>query len=466
MHTRQNDWMLIPVTILACLGFGMFPTATSGQSLEASCTENLHERLNAMDQKQWGLLVSKGREFMSNCLTVDGGVEAQATTLWQIGFGLRKQGKFEEAVPIFRRCATVKEFGDVVPILKRCVTINPDDANSWVSLGIALDQAGEPSDARKAYEKAISIGGYTEVNAAAIELARVCLSHPQTAATFRGHRLGESWRTFTRTEEGLCQIKTNRESCSEAASGGEAMLFQTEKDGSVVFSFEYGRFAHAQAFMTGSTFAELTYFEKTYGEPSNKFSHPEKGTAESYWHFSDGGEAHAEERKSKSGEFTIHFTILASDSALRPGSLAANPHTPLFNGQTLGESWQKFAQTGGGLCRVSKDNTEACKNAAAGKFDCLEQVEDGLEDGLIVARFTFDAGRLIQADLNTRVPKFVELDYLDKTYGHPYGPVNSPESGSTTRRWDYADGGQVSAIEIPNALGFLIMISAKTIPSQ
>ena len=241
------------------------------------------------------------------------------------------------------------------------------------------------------------------------------------------------------------------------------MLFQFGKDGSVNFSFEYGRFAHARAHMTGPAFAELTYFEKTYGKPSIKNSDPEKGTAESAWFFSDGGEAHASEYKSKSGEFTIGFTIQASESTLRPGALAANPHTPVFNGHTLGESWQKFAQTGSGLCRASTDAAQECKNAASGEFAALE-VQDG--DGRTKTSFTFESRRLTQADLNTRMPKFVELDYLDKTYGQPYSKYNNSGDGSANRRWDYADGGQVLAHEMSDSQGFLIMISAKTIPPQ
>ena len=202
MHNRRTKWMLMPLTILACVVFGMVPTSASAQSHSGYCTKIRHERLNAFEQKQWGLVVSKGREFMSTCQ--DGGAEAEANVLFDIGFGLKKQGKFEEAVPILRRCTTVKpddthcltylaealdkqgEFEEVVPILKRCVTIKPDEAGCWVDLGIALDQAGRASDARKAYEQAISIGGYTEANAAAIELARECLSHPQTALLFGG----------------------------------------------------------------------------------------------------------------------------------------------------------------------------------------------------------------------------------------------------------------------------------------
>jgi hypothetical protein len=211
------------------------------------------------------------------------------------------------------------------------------------------------------------------------------------------------------------------------------------------------------------TFAELTYFEKTYGQPSNKYSHPEKGTADSYWRFSDGGEAHAREFRAKSDEFKIEITIEASDSTLRPGPLAANPHTPLLNGRTLGESWQKFVQVGNKLCRANKDSDQACKDAAAGKDATLFQYG---EDGFIQAIFTFESHRLRQAELNTRLPKFSELDYLDKTYGHPYSTTNSTDIGSASRRWDYADGGQVLAIETPDAEGYLIIISAKTIPMQ
>lgn len=482
MQIRRTNWLLIPLILLAFLGSGMLPIATSGQSLERICA-NIHgDRLTAKQQKQWGLLVSKGRDFMSNCLTVNGGAEAEASALFDIGYGLTKQAKFDEAVPIFRRCATVKpddtycltylaealdkegEFGEELTVLNKCVTTKPDEAGCWVDLGIALDEVGKVTDARKAYQQAISIGGFSENNAAAIEFARVCLSHPQTATIFRGHRLGQSWQTFLRTEEGLCQIKTNTESCWEAALGKEAVLGQHGKDGSVYFSFEYGRFAHAMAYMRGGpAFAELTYFEKTYGKPALNFSHPEKGTAESFWRFSDGGEAHAAESKSKSGEFTIEFTIQASDSTLLPGALAANPHTPVFNGQMLGESWKKFAQTGSGLCRTSEDTAQACKDAAAGKDAILEQYS---EDGSIKASFTFESGLLTQADLNTRMPKFVELDYLDKSYGQPYSETDNSADGYANRRWDYADGGQVSAMEESNSQGFLIMISAKTIPPQ
>jgi len=218
--------------------------------------------------------------------------------------------------------------------------------------------------------------------------------------------------------------------------------------------------------MTGPTSVKPGFFEKTYGTPSRKRSPEEqiltakKGDVDSYWDFSDGGEAHVTEHKSESGKFTITFMIHASDSALRAGALAANLRTPSFEGHTLGESWQKFAQTSGGLCSATEDELTAleCKNAASGESAILT-VQDS--DGFIKAGFTFRSGRLTQVDLNTRVPKFAELDYLDKTYGHPYSAANSPETGFATRRWDYADG-VVEAFE----QGSLITITGKTVAPQ
>ena len=181
MQTRRTNWMLIPLILLACLGSGMVPSATSGQSLEDSCLKNISVRTSAIEHKQWELLVSTAREFMSNCLTVDGGAEAQARALRHIGFGLNEQGKFADAVPIWKRCVKIKpdaedcwdflaealdkqgEFEDVVPTLNRCVTINPDSAQCWVDLGIALDRAGRKSEAKKAYEQTISTVSYTHL---------------------------------------------------------------------------------------------------------------------------------------------------------------------------------------------------------------------------------------------------------------------------------------------------------------
>jgi len=285
-------------------------------------------------------------------------------------------------------------------------------------------------------------------------------SNTQTITTFRGHILGESWHEFIRTERGLCQSKSNAENCLQAADGKEANLWQIEKGGSVLFNFEYGRFAQATFNMSGPSFAELTYFERTYGKPRSKFSLPQKGTAKSSWYFDDGGEAHATETEVKSDKFTIEFMIQASDYAMRPGSLAANSYTPIFDGHSLGESWEKFVRTGGGLCQLDEGNAKHCKDAAAGKYATL--VGQSV-DGHVGPSFTFWDGHLMEASFSTSVSKFEELDDLDKTYGHSYYMTSSPENGFATARWDYADGGQISATEAFVAPDGIIEIYAKTV---
>jgi hypothetical protein len=120
----------------------------------------------------------------------------------------------------------------------------------------------------------------------------------------------------------------------------------------------------------------------------------------------------------------------------------------------------KFVRTGSGLCQLSEDHAHTCKDAAAGKFAILVGQST---DGLLGPTFTFRSGHLMEASLTMGVPKFVELNYLDKTYGHPYYKTNDPANGSTTRRWDYDDGGQISAMETFIAPDGIVDISAKTV---
>jgi hypothetical protein len=144
----------------------------------------------------------------------------------------------------------------------------------------------------------------------------VSSSTVQTTTAFRGHALGESWQSFIRTEEGLCKMKLNTESCSQAGSGAAGDLLQfdkTDKNGksssSVVFHFDHARLEAVVASMIGPTFADLSFLEKTYGPPVSKGTNPEKAFASSTWLFSDGGEVHAEERANNSGGFTINIYV-------------------------------------------------------------------------------------------------------------------------------------------------------------
>lgn len=77
-----------------------------------------------------------------------------------MGMGLAKQNKFEDAIPIF----------------ERCVTLKPDSAYCFMWLGVVFDDLGKIEDARKSFEKVISIGGYDQISAAAVERARKFLA--------------------------------------------------------------------------------------------------------------------------------------------------------------------------------------------------------------------------------------------------------------------------------------------------
>jgi S1-C subfamily serine protease len=112
-----------------------------------------------MKNQQWELLVSLGRQQISECRDLFRG-NMEAEELSGIGLALNELKRFDEATPI----------------LSRCVALNPDAAYCYEELGEALQGMGRLMDARKAYERAISIGGYDRANASAIALARKLLA--------------------------------------------------------------------------------------------------------------------------------------------------------------------------------------------------------------------------------------------------------------------------------------------------
>jgi S1-C subfamily serine protease len=157
MHTRQINWMLIATILIACFTWGVAPVAASGQSSQhlEDCTRLMKAQTSASQSKQWQLLVSASRSFLTNCRDLFD-EHSEEIALYYIGVGLSGQGNFEDAVPV----------------LVRCVTIKPDAAGCFLRLGEALEELGKTEDARKAYQQAISIGGYDDLSAAAIASAR------------------------------------------------------------------------------------------------------------------------------------------------------------------------------------------------------------------------------------------------------------------------------------------------------
>ena len=123
-----------------------------------ACIENWNARTVAAQNKQWEQLVSLAREYISRCLqfSPETRIQGEATSLTDIATGLQQQGKDEE----------------VIPITNRCVAIQPDAVECWALMGQSFEGLGKLSDARRAYEQAIGIGGYTERNAQVIEVVR------------------------------------------------------------------------------------------------------------------------------------------------------------------------------------------------------------------------------------------------------------------------------------------------------
>jgi S1-C subfamily serine protease len=134
------------------------PPAASAQSYQqhvTECAANLEEQAKALQQSEWASLVSLARWQLTACRDLFREDE-EASNLSMIGVGLIGQRNFEDAVPVLTRCAAIK----------------PDAAYCFEGLGEALVGLGRLGDARKAFQQAVSIGGYDSVNASAIDLAR------------------------------------------------------------------------------------------------------------------------------------------------------------------------------------------------------------------------------------------------------------------------------------------------------
>jgi len=149
--------LFVPI-FLVCLSIGLVATRTDAQSAQHvnDCTNALQAETRAMERdEESAQLVYWARWNLSNCRDLFRGPEDEASVLSDLERGLIEQHNFEDAIPI----------------AQRCITIKPDAAYCFVDLGEAFLGLGRIGDARKAYEQAVSIGGYDNVNAAAIKVA-------------------------------------------------------------------------------------------------------------------------------------------------------------------------------------------------------------------------------------------------------------------------------------------------------
>lgn len=162
MHARRIHWMLVATIFLVCFSWGMAPGAASAQSNQhiAECRATNNSQIQAMQRNDYALIISSGKWLLSYCRDLFRGPDDEALMLWGLSYGLLGQRNFEDAIPI----------------LERCVAMKPDAADCFVGLGSAYQGLGRFLDARKAFERAISIGGYDEMNAAAVGIAHRLLA--------------------------------------------------------------------------------------------------------------------------------------------------------------------------------------------------------------------------------------------------------------------------------------------------
>lgn len=152
--------LLAPIPVVFCWMTGPAPVYAQTYQHVAECTANNNEQSIAMQHSDWALLVSSTRWFLTNCRDLIRGPDDEAPVLSELGSGLTQQGNFDDAIPI----------------LQRCISIKSDAAYCVTSLGYAFQGLGRLADARSAYERAIAIGGYDQLNASAVAAAHKLLA--------------------------------------------------------------------------------------------------------------------------------------------------------------------------------------------------------------------------------------------------------------------------------------------------
>lgn len=162
MKLGQKLSSVASVTIMAIVGNLTCAEVLSGQNIRYShnaCADLVkhwpQQQNSAVDSKYWEQVVAAAREFLTHCKDRINEQE-EAATLWKISVALDHLGKYEDALPLTRRCAAIK----------------PDAAYCFTEMGQSFEGLGRQQDAIESYRGAIAIGGYDEVNALSIELAK------------------------------------------------------------------------------------------------------------------------------------------------------------------------------------------------------------------------------------------------------------------------------------------------------
>jgi len=127
------------------------------------CFALFQAHMKAFENGQWERAVATGRQFLGRCRSfLETDVEAGA--LHFIGVALLE----------------LRNYDDAVPLLKRCVSMQPDSSACLYNLGQCLEELEQLEPAASYYRNVIDLGGYDELSARYVRLARLKLARLET----------------------------------------------------------------------------------------------------------------------------------------------------------------------------------------------------------------------------------------------------------------------------------------------
>lgn len=135
------------------------------RKIEALEREKSTYDLDTLKKEQLADILKNERQYLADCADIDSSKRDQVSTLYTIGRVLIEEN----------------EADDAIPVLQRCLATDPDYAACWEKLGEASVSLGKLSEAKGFFKKAIEVGGFDEMNAAAIKAAKhslFMLEHP------------------------------------------------------------------------------------------------------------------------------------------------------------------------------------------------------------------------------------------------------------------------------------------------
>jgi S1-C subfamily serine protease len=152
----QARSLIIRASLVLVLAAALaLPSRAQSEEHITECTQLFHAAVNAEDTENGEQMVVTARKYMTVCRdAMNADQEAGALTI--LGEGLGMTGHPE----------------DGIPIEQRCISLKPDAADCFYALGWDYEKLGKTDEAISAFKKAVAIGGYDDVSAVFVKLAK------------------------------------------------------------------------------------------------------------------------------------------------------------------------------------------------------------------------------------------------------------------------------------------------------